>query len=205
MHQKSLLFWLFISFFIHLIALGSIGLVIQMNEQKFAKYEGQNRNLAEVNIMFTEQKNIYLKNRKNPDIFFYHSETQSFVTQSNLLDLGYSGETGSNSGALSSGGDEEGIGIYSAGEVDTLPIPTTDIYPEYPLEARIKGIEGSVVLDVIIDEAGEVKDIEVVEGEKIFVEECVKVLRKAKFIPAKKRNIPVPVKIRIPYKFILKS
>lgn len=100
-------------------------------------------------------------------------------------------------------------------DADSLPTPTEDylvsemptvlseVRPNYPPEARAKGLEGSVVMDVLIDEKGLVRQATVIEGPEIFRAGAMEAIKKFKFRSAKVDGKPVAVRIRYSLKFQL--
>jgi protein TonB len=92
---------------------------------------------------------------------------------------------------------------YTAREVDVLPRPTQPVQPQYPEEARLKGQQGSVVLQLRIDQFGVVHDIEVVESTPpgVFDQACLDAFGAARFLPAQRDGRPVRalVKIRVTF------
>jgi len=56
--------------------------------------------------------------------------------------------------------------------------------PVYPQEARAKGIEGNVVLAIVVDKQGNVIRARVVEGDKIFWKAALTAIKAWKFSPA---------------------
>lgn len=65
--------------------------------------------------------------------------------------------------------------------------------PPYPEAARRSGVEGTVVLDVRIDESGAVTDIQVLRGLPLGVSEAaVAAVSRWKYRPARGRTGPVP-------------
>lgn len=105
--------------------------------------------------------------------------------------------------------------ILTADDPDALPTPTeeylvsrmptvkVEVKPAYPPEAREKRIEGPVVLDVLIDAAGVVRQATVVEGAEIFRAEALTAMRKFRFSPALVDGAPVAVRIRYTLRFKL--
>lgn len=91
---------------------------------------------------------------------------------------------------------------------DSLPTPTeeylvsempqvlSEVKPTYPPEAREKRIEGDVVLDILIDQSGIVRDAKVVEGESIFWAGALAAIKNFKFKPAKVDGESVAVRIQ---------
>lgn len=98
---------------------------------------------------------------------------------------------------------------------DSLPTPTeeylvsqmprvlSDVRPIYPQEAKDNKIEGSVILNVLIDEKGIVRQVEVVESEEIFKKEALLAMKRFKFSPALVNGKAVAVKIRYVINFKL--
>jgi TonB family protein len=63
---------------------------------------------------------------------------------------------------------------------------TVKVDPTYPPEAKSKGVQGSVVLDVLITAAGDVKDVKVKEGPAELTQSAQDAVRQWKFEPAGK-------------------
>lgn len=96
-------------------------------------------------------------------------------------------------------------------EAETDSIPSTEIVadmldkgisapkvtgvqkPEYPYSCRKKGHEGVTILEVVVDQHGNCVDIKIVEsaGCEKLDRSAIKVLKKAKFIPAEQFGIKV--------------
>ena len=100
-------------------------------------------------------------------------------------------------------------------DADSLPTPTeeylvsempsvkTEIRPVYPEAARVERKEGSVVLDILIDSQGLVRQAQVVEGEQVFRSEALVAIKRFEFRPAKVEGKPVAVRIRYRLNFKL--
>jgi len=65
--------------------------------------------------------------------------------------------------------------------------------PTYPSAERRRGIEGDVVVKVLIDERGRVIDANVVRGRDGFAEAVLDVVRRWRFTPGRHRGKPVKV------------
>ena len=87
--------------------------------------------------------------------------------------------------------------------VSEMPLPLSEIRPAYPKEARDKKIEGSVAMDVLIDETGRVRQVSVIEGLDIFRASALEAMKKFFFRPAKVDGKAVAVRIRYSIKFKL--
>ncbi len=105
--------------------------------------------------------------------------------------------------------------ILNDSDADTLPTPTeeylvsdmpqvlSEVRPLYPREAKEKGLEGSVVMDVLIDNMGKVREVSVIEGEDIFRNGAINAMKKFLFKPAKVDGRAVAIRIRYSLKFLL--
>jgi periplasmic protein TonB len=90
--------------------------------------------------------------------------------------------------------------------LSTAPKFKTRVEPVYPAAARKAEVEGVVQLEVLIDRDGRVKDIKVLKTPGAGLDEAaVAALNKSRFEPGMMNGKPVPVKIKIPYRFILDS
>jgi protein TonB len=99
---------------------------------------------------------------------------------------------------------------------DPLPTPQDFVYfdiepevirrivPTYPDLARQAGIEGDVIVRVLIGKRGEVKAVEVERSSDLFDEAAVEAVRRWTFRPAIASGNPVAVWIRIPIAFRMK-
>ena len=100
-------------------------------------------------------------------------------------------------------------------DADSLPTPTEDylvsemprikneVRPAYPESARIERLEGSVILDILIDESGNVRQANVVDGPSIFREGALAAIKRFQFYPAQVEGRAVAVRIRYTLKFEL--
>ena len=70
--------------------------------------------------------------------------------------------------------------------------------------ARRAGIEGTVLIEIIINKAGIVGEAKVLKSLNPGLDEiALQAVKDTKFIPGKQRDKPVKVKMRIPIKFRL--
>jgi len=101
-------------------------------------------------------------------------------------------------------------------DADSLPIPTEeylvsqmpvligDFRVPYPPAAKKAGISGGVILDLLIDQAGAVRQATIVDGPGYGLNEAAQeAARKLKFKPARIESQAVAVKIRYAYRFVL--
>lgn len=103
-----------------------------------------------------------------------------------------------------------------ANDPDSIPIPTDDylvtsqpallkdIKIPYPEEAKKAGIEGPVVMNLLIDKNGKVRDVKLVKGPGFGLNEAAeKAVLDFVFRPAKVNDQSVAVLIRYTYRFVL--
>jgi TonB family protein len=100
-------------------------------------------------------------------------------------------------------------------DVDALPVPTeeylvsempsvlAEVRPQYPREAREQRLEGAIVLDILIDSQGQVREAKVVEGPAVFRAGALAAIKQFKFRPARVEGNPVAVRIRYTLRFQL--
>lgn len=89
-------------------------------------------------------------------------------------------------------------------ELSSTPTFKTKIEPVYPDNARKAEIEGVVQLEVLIDARGRVRKVKVIKTPGYGLEKAaISALSRSKFNPGKVNGKPVPVKIKIPYRFVL--
>lgn len=92
---------------------------------------------------------------------------------------------------------------YPAKQLDVHPVALNLIKPAYPEKGVELGVDGKVILLLLIDEAGVVKEASVVEAdpEGVFEESSLAAFRNARFAPAKKngRTVKSRVLIKVSY------
>jgi|TARA_B100001964_G_scaffold200966_1_gene228398 protein TonB len=90
---------------------------------------------------------------------------------------------------------------------DDPPVPLRPIRPKYPEIAQEAGIEGTVVVQVFVDDRGRVKETIILKGipNTGLDEAAADAIRNVRFRPAKQRERAVGVWISIPVNFRLKS
>jgi protein TonB len=104
--------------------------------------------------------------------------------------------------AASGAGGPSTEAIRSIAQVSQLPHFVNQVKAQYPEQAKRANIEGVVILQVDIDDAGGVKKVELVQGLGYGCDEAaLAAARQSTFTPALAGGEPVPVRIRIPYRF----
>ena len=90
---------------------------------------------------------------------------------------------------------------------DERPRVLKKVDPEYPLLAKMTGVEGIVVLLILIDASGNVEEIEVVKslGNTGCDEAAVKAIKQWRFAPAMRQGRPIAARVTMPVLFNLKT
>jgi len=88
---------------------------------------------------------------------------------------------------------------------DEKPVLIHSVTPDYPPLPRSAGIEGDVVLKVVIDRNGKVIDVSVIRSEasRALMDAAVAAAMQFRFRPAKQRMQPVRSTVVIPVRFRL--
>ena len=87
--------------------------------------------------------------------------------------------------------------------VSQMPTVLKEVRPQYPKLAQENKLEGSVILDILIDAQGVVRQVKVIEGPEIFRANAVSAMEQFKFSPAKVDGQNVAVRIRYTLNFQL--
>lgn len=116
---------------------------------------------------------------------------------------GFAGGTGTGSGSGQDGGTgSSGTGFGAPGGPRFLHREV----PEYPMLARRRGKEGTVILMVTIDAAGNLSKVDVVKAsDKLFVEPSVNAVKRSTFLPARRNGEPVACAALLPMRFTLRE
>jgi TonB family protein len=88
--------------------------------------------------------------------------------------------------------------------VEMLPEAITKVPPDYPADARQQGIEGTVLVQVLIGRDGLVKDTKVVKSNPALDAAAVTAVQQWRFKPAVTKGEPVAVWVAVPIGFHLK-
>lgn len=88
---------------------------------------------------------------------------------------------------------------YPAQDVDVHPSALQEIHPIYPNEAAIASVTGSVVLVLLLDEGGMVREASVEQANPpgMFEESALNAFRNARFTPAQRHGRSVKSRVRI--------
>jgi len=88
---------------------------------------------------------------------------------------------------------------------EEAPVLTKMVQPKYPEIARKAGVEGKVVMSIVVDEEGNVIDAEVIVAQPpgIFEEAAKEAIMQWKYKPAKQRDKAVKVRVGQTVEFTL--
>jgi periplasmic protein TonB len=120
-----------------------------------------------------------------------------------LVPGGVVGGTGSGEGVAIGGGRAQPINLPETG---TPPEPlSANIIPEYPSDARAKGLEGLVILKGVVEVDGRVTGLKVMRGDEPFASAALSAVRSWRFKPAIVSGQPTAVFRIFKVPFRLKS
>jgi protein TonB len=109
-------------------------------------------------------------------------------------------------GASDSPGDGDSDAPVAANAVAHPPEIVTYVVPEYPPKARARGIEGRVLLIVIVDESGKVEDdIRILDSIPMLDQAALDAIHQWRFTPGRGADgDPVRVLLEVPVRFTLR-
>ncbi len=128
---------------------------------------------------------------------------------------GEGGGTGTGTGTGIGEGDGSGIGPgsgggtgggpYRPGSGITPPRLLHEVKPDYTEDARRQGVEGEIVLEIVVRRDGSVGDIRLVDGLGHGLNErATAAVRQWRFSPAQRRGAPVDVLVEVAVEFRLR-
>jgi periplasmic protein TonB len=89
------------------------------------------------------------------------------------------------------------VEVFEEGETDERPVPIQMTPVDYPLEARERNIEGTLLVYFVIGHDGRVKSIDVQKSPSpIITREAKRTISTWRFKPGKKKGIPVNVRAK---------
>jgi periplasmic protein TonB len=99
-----------------------------------------------------------------------------------------------------------GAGPVSADELHIQPVPISKVLPQYPPLARMRGIEGQVLLEATLAADGHIEpDITVLQSIPLLDNAAIVAVRQWRFKPVRDRGgAPVRVCFRVPVRFVLR-
>jgi protein TonB len=112
---------------------------------------------------------------------------------------------GDGSGIGPGSGGGTGGGPYRPGSGITPPRLLREVKPEYTEEARQRGTEGEVVLEIVVRRDGSVGDVRLVNGLRYGLNDrAIAAVRQWRFTPAQRRGAPVDVLVEVAVEFRLR-
>lgn len=88
-------------------------------------------------------------------------------------------------------------------DIETSPVLIKTVSPPYPLEAKVKNIEGKVVVGMYINEKGDVDSVQIVQssGSHILDSATQSTAKNLKFIPAKRNGKPRSISVLLTFHY----
>lgn len=112
---------------------------------------------------------------------------------------------GDGSGIGPGSGGGTGGGPYRPGSGITPPGLLREVKPEYTDEARRRGTEGDVVLEIVVRRDGSVGEVKVVQGLGAGLDQrAAAAVRQWRFSPARRHGTPVDVVVEVAVEFKLR-
>jgi protein TonB len=87
--------------------------------------------------------------------------------------------------------------------VEELPEAVQRVAPVYPDLAREAGVDGTVLVQALVDKSGKVRDVKVQKSIPMLDQAAIDAVKKWVFKPALSNNKPVAVWVAVPVKFSL--
>ena len=142
------------------------------------------------------------KKQKKPELRVRNLNVMNSKTRSTSRSMNFSMRFAPDLGI----GNGEGVGIdqsefgsrvFDESDVDELPRPLSRLDVEYPRRAKDAGIEGVVILVLVIDRDGKVESVYIESSpSSLFLRPVKETVRKWKFVPARYQGVPVKVRMR---------
>ncbi len=85
--------------------------------------------------------------------------------------------------------------------LEQKPVATKEVSPEYPRRARELKIEGTVVVEMYLNERGKVDSVRIISGNPLLHEVTKKAAVQWEFTPAMQNDRPVRLKVAVPFSF----
>jgi protein TonB len=112
---------------------------------------------------------------------------------------------GRGSGIGEGEGGGEGGGPYRPGSGVQPPRLLSEVKPDYTEDARRRGLEGEVVLEIVVRRDGRVGDVRVMQGLGAGLDQqAIQAVRRWQFAPATRKGQPVDVVVEVAVEFKLR-
>jgi periplasmic protein TonB len=97
-----------------------------------------------------------------------------------------------------------GMQVFDISKLDQTPVPKYQARPQYPFEMRRAGIAGEVLVDFLVDTAGDVQNAYAAKSsQREFEQAAVQAVSKWKFKPGRKGGRDVVTHMQVPIVFTL--
>jgi len=106
---------------------------------------------------------------------------------------------------LPNGGDGIGRGpLFKSSDLDNPPRVQAQVAPQFPVEARSRGLAGQVVVEFVVDETGRVIEPRVVRSsDPLFNEATLRAVARWRFEPGRRHGSLVRFRMAVPVMFNL--
>ncbi|UXR64118.1 TonB family protein [Bdellovibrio bacteriovorus] len=195
--MKILIFCLFLSFVLHLLALGTLSLSTPSSQTEIGEV---------VDLTVVSPAAALAPASKSPPTKIISAQAPAAPSASAPS---ADSQTEQTSTADSAAAGSENFGddstpVVGWSEITHLPKVKHEVKAQYPAEAKKAGIDGPVLLEILIDREGQVRQVTVISGPGHGLNEsAVAALKSFEFQPAFKGKESVAVKIRYTYRFKL--
>lgn len=102
---------------------------------------------------------------------------------------------------------QDATGVYAPGQGVVVPRLVKEVKPQYTAEAKAAGIQGGVMLEIVVLTDGTVGDVRITKSlDTVYGldDEAVKAIKQWIFEPGQKDGKPVPVRVNVEMTFTLK-
>jgi len=96
------------------------------------------------------------------------------------------------------------VELQAVGGVIGRPEKVVDVAPVYPPIARAAGVQGTVIIETVIDETGGVQDARVLRSVPLLDDAALAAVRQWRFTPTTLNGSPIPVVMTVTIRFELR-
>jgi protein TonB len=128
-------------------------------------------------------------------------------TEPGALNVGNGGNgpvTGNGPGVVSLGPPPPPVVPVRPGGDLKWPTRTTYVAPVYPPLAKLSRIEGSVIVEATLDEAGVVRNVRVLRSSALFDQAAVDAVSQWRYAPTRLNGVAVPVVLTVTVTFTMR-
>lgn len=93
--------------------------------------------------------------------------------------------------------------IHRVGQGIREPKKIVHVAPEYPEIARRASVEGTVILEAVLDATGRVESVRVLRSQPLLNDAAIRAVRQWRYSPTELNGVPVPVLMTITVNFNL--